>query len=280
VLQLLHGDGATGARLVADPGIAAVSFTGGLGGGRAVASACAEGIKPAQLELGGNNALVVLDDADIEAAADGIVAGLTTLNGQWCRAIGRLLVHESLQQQLLDAVCRRLSALHMGAALDPQAEMGPLVHEGHRQHVAAAVDALAAKGAQVLQPTALPDLGGWFFAPTLLTGLDPEHSRDEIFGPVCAVHSFGDDAEACRLASETPFGLAGYVFGSEQRAWSVARTMRCGIVKINGVSMLNLNPAAPRPAWGLSGIGDEGTRETFEFFRGSRVIGVAARPAS
>ena len=91
--QMLHGAVATGSQLVADKRVAAVSFTGGLPGGRAVAHACAEGIKPVQLELGGNNPLLVLADADLDAAAAGVVAALTTLNGQWCRALGRLLVH-------------------------------------------------------------------------------------------------------------------------------------------------------------------------------------------
>ena len=113
--------------------------------------------------------------------------------------------------------------------------------------------------------------------PTLVCGLNPELTIEEIFGPVAAVHSFADDAAAVALANQTPYGLAAYVFGEEQHAWKIARQIRTGMTKINGVTMLNLNPQAPRPAWGLSGLGDEGTRETFEFFRGSRLIGVADR---
>jgi phenylacetaldehyde dehydrogenase len=277
VFQLLHGGGETGAMLVADQRVAAVSFTGGLQAGRAVAHACAEGIKPAQLELGGNNPLIVLEDADLDAAADGVVSALVTLNGQWCRALGRLLVHDSLRDDLLERVGQRLGGLVIGSSLSSETMMGPLAHRGHRETVEAAVSRLESLGGEALRFGALPALGGWFTQPTLVTGMRPEQTIEEIFGPVAVVHGFDSDAGALALANQTPFGLAAYVFGEESHAWRVARGIRTGMTKINGVTMLNLNPSAPRPAWGLSGLGEEGTRETFEFFRGSRLTGVAAR---
>lgn len=280
MLQLLHGAGDTGAALVGDARVRVVSFTGGLAAGRAVAAACAQGIKPAQLELGGNNPLVVLADADLPAAIDGVVTALTTLNGQWCRALGRLLVHRALQQPLLDGVLQRLARLKLGSSLDTTSEMGPLVSRGHRDHIADDVTKLRAAGGTVHQSTPLPALPGWFYPPTLITGLSPDATLEEIFGPVATVHGFDDDAEAVALANQTPFGLAAYVFGEEHHAWAVANRVRAGLIKINAVTMLNLHPQAPRPAWGLSGLGDEGTVETFEFFRGTRVMGVAARPGT
>ena len=273
--QLLHGAGAAGAVLAADPRIASVSFTGGLAAGRAVAAACAAQIKPAQLELGGNNPLLVLEDADLEAAASGIVTGLITLNGQWCRAVGRLLVHRRHQQALLDLVAEKLGNLVCGSSLDQHSEMGPLAHRAHRELIQKQVDKLIALGGETRQYTRLPQLQGWFYPPTLVTGLTPELTIDEIFGPVACVHCFDDDAQAIHLANQTPFGLAAYVFGEQQHCWKVAEHLRSGVIKINAVTLLNLSPEAPRPAWGLSGLGDEGTRETFEFFRGTRVIGVA-----
>lgn len=279
LVQLLHGDGQTGAALVGDNRIAAVSFTGGLQGGRAVAAAAAHDIKPAQLELGGNNPLVVLADADIEAAADGVVTGLTTLNGQWCRALGRLLVHSSCYTALIEAVRLRLKTVRIGNALDADSTMGPVVHRGHLQHIREALARYRALGAEVIAESTLPELQGNFIAPTLLTGLQSGDALEEIFGPVATVHTFESDEEAIQQANETPFGLAAYVFGEEQHALQVARGIRAGNIKINAVSMLNLHPLAPRPAWGLSGLGDEGVRETFEFFRGTRLIGVAGRPA-
>ncbi|WP_320837197.1 aldehyde dehydrogenase family protein [Zhongshania sp.] len=278
LIQLLHGSAKVGAALVADSRIAAVSFTGGLAGGRAIAAACAQDIKPAQLELGGNNALVVLEDANVEASCDAIVQGLVTLNGQWCRALGRLLIHESLVSQVVKGVMLRLESLRIGSALSPESEMGPLVHAAHLAHIKQTLESYRELGGKVLQSSRVPTSPGYYFAPALITGLAPEQTRDETFGPVATVHSFSSDEEAVALANGTPFGLAGYVFGDEQRCWAVAKQMRTGIVKINAVTMMNLHPLAPRPAWGLSGQGDEGVRESFEFFRGSRVIGVGARP--
>jgi acyl-CoA reductase-like NAD-dependent aldehyde dehydrogenase len=280
MLQLLHGAADTGAALVSDDRVRAVSFTGGLAGGRAVGEACARGIKPAQLELGGNNPLVVLEDADLGAAVEGVATALTTLNGQWCRALGRLLVHRSKAEALLAGVNARLAKLRIGSSLDESSEMGPLVSQAHRDHVARRVRELQAQGGVLHQPATLPELPGWFYPPTLVTGLAPERTLDEIFGPVAAVHAFDRDEEAVALANQAPFGLAAYVFGEEQHAWRVAARVRAGLIKLNAVTMLNLHPQAPRPAWGLSGLGDEGTLETFEFFRGTRVTGVAARPGA
>ncbi|MFT5889422.1 MAG: acyl-CoA reductase-like NAD-dependent aldehyde dehydrogenase [Zhongshania sp.] len=278
LIQLLHGDASVGAALVSDPRIQAVSFTGGLAGGRAVAAACAYDIKPAQLELGGNNALLVLEDANIDASCDAIVQGMVTLNGQWCRALGRLLIHESVFTPVIKGVMARLGDLKIGSALDSQSDMGPLVHAMHLVHIEETLAAYRVLGGKVLQSSTLPKSTGYYFAPALVTGLDPSQTQNETFGPVATVHTFSSDEEAIALANGTPFGLAGYVFGDEQHCWKIAKKMRTGIVKINAVTMMNLNPLAPRPAWGLSGIGDEGVKESFEFFRGSRVLGVGARP--
>ncbi|MCO5206144.1 MAG: aldehyde dehydrogenase family protein [Anaerolineae bacterium] len=278
VFQVLNGGPRVGAALVSDSRIKAVSFTGGLHGGRAVARACATDFKPAQLELGGNNALIVLDDADLDRAADGVVAGLTTLNGQWCRALGRLLLHETIADKLLDRVVERLRRLRIGNALDEESEMGPLIHSDHRDAINTTLSGYTKKGGKIIQVSALPESPGCYFAPALVVGVASAETRTEIFGPVAAVHTFATDDEAVALANETPYGLGGYVFGrDENRALHVARQMRTGGVKINGVSLMSLNHMAPRPAWGLSGLGVEGTRETFDFFCGVSVVGIAAR---
>lgn len=277
--QLVHGDAACGKPLVTDSRVKAVSFTGGLRGGRAIGTACAQDIKPAQLELGGNNALVVLSDANLDAAADGVVQALTTLNGQWCRALGRLLVHESCLEPLMEKVGSKLSALKIGSTMDADSDMGPVVHPGHLDHLQSAVAEYESKGGIVHRYSRLPEhLQGWFVQPTLITGLDPKDTLEEIFGPVAVVHTFANDEEAVQLANQTPYGLAAYVFGEQEHAIDIARCIEAGGIKINAVTLLNLHPMAPRPAWGLSGLGDEGTLETFEFFRGSRVIGIAAQP--
>lgn len=273
--QLVNGRADVGAKLVADSRVRCVSFTGGLAGGRAVAQACARDFKPVQLELGGNNAMVVLADADLKKTAQGVVAGMTTLNGQWCRALGRLIVQESVYHELLERSLDALAAVKVGHALDEASQMGPLVHAGHKGHLETAVSRLQEKGGTVHQVTPLPDLPGTFYAPALITGVDPAETTEEIFGPVASVHTFKEDAEAVQLANQAPYGLGGYVFGEQDHALAIARQMETGGVKVNGVSLIGLHPMAPRPAWKLSGFGEEGTAETFHFFTGQRVVGVA-----
>jgi phenylacetaldehyde dehydrogenase len=275
VFQIVHGGPGVGGVLVKDRRIRSVSFTGGLKGGREIAQACAWDFKPAQLELGGNNPVIVLADADLDAAAEGVVALLTTLNGQWCRALGRLIVHEAVQDALLERVLALLASLRIGSSLDDDSQMGPLVHSQHKRRIEGQCDALLAKGAKALSTSRLPDAGGSFMAPALLINADPADTQDEIFGPVGVVHPFATDAEALALANGTPYGLEGYVFaGDEERGLALARQVRAGGVKVNGSSMISLHLMAPRPAWGWSGFSEEGTAETYRFFMGTRVVGV------
>jgi phenylacetaldehyde dehydrogenase len=275
LFQMVQGGPHVGGLLVTDPRIRAISFTGGLNGGRAIAAACAHDFKPAQLELGGNNPIVVLADADVDQASTGIVDLLTQLNGQWCRALGRLVLADSIADEVLEATRAKLSAIALGDSLDPTSDMGPIVHSAHKATLEARIAELAAKGGTVHAPTPLPDLAGNFLSPTLITGVASEDAQDEIFGPVATVHTVASDAEAVAVANGTPFGLEGYVFaGDPERGMAVARQVRAGGVKVNGSTMLSLNLFAPRPAWGLSGQGDEGTTETLLFFTNNRVVGV------
>ncbi len=275
VFQIVHGGPAVGAQLVADARIRAVSFTGGLAGGRAIAQACAHDFKPAQLELGGNSAVVILPDANLDEAAQGVVNLMTSLNGQWCRALGRLIVHDSLQDKLLEATLAKLANLKIGDSVSMETEMGPMVHSTHLARIRGQLAELLARGGKPHSASRLPDLGGNFIAPTLVTGLRSADAQDEIFGPIGTVHTFHTEAEALALANGTLYGLEAYVFGQdEERALALGRDIRAGGVKINGSSILSLNLMAPRPAWGLSGMSEEGTAETFRFFCGTRVVGV------
>lgn len=277
LFQIVNGGAEVGNQLVSDRRVRAVSFTGGLRGGRAVAAACAADFKSLQLELGGNNAMVVLPDADVDKVADGIVAGMTTLNGQWCRALGRLIVHESIQEQVVNAALERFKALKAGNALSMESQLGPLANEAHKERIEAAIAALEQNGGRAHRTTPTPD-AGYFLPPTLITDAAPEDTLEEIFGPVATVHPFKTDEEAVRLANQTPYGLGGYVFSADEaHAMQIARQMNTGGVKVNGVSLLELNVDAPRPAWGLSGFGEEGTLETFDVFCGKSVVGVAGK---
>ena len=273
--QLILGGPKQGAKLVKDPRIKAVSFTGGVKGGRAIGNACSEQFKPAQLELGGNNPMIVFSDANPEKAAEGIVQALTGLNGQWCRALGRLIIHQDIKHSVLEKVESILAGLKIGDALDPASQMGPMIHKHHRAQLQSSIDKLVEKGGTLIQPSIIPDEGS-FMAPCLIDNAESEDSLEEIFGPVATIHSFSNEDEAWQLASATPYGLAAYVYTANINfGRQFSRKLSTGSVKINGVSMTSLHPDAPRSAWGWSGMGEEGTKETFRFFCGTKVIGIA-----
>lgn len=275
LVQILHGGPEVVGPLMADRRVRAVSFTGGAVGGRAVAHACAEGLKPAQLELGGHSPLVILDDADPAVVAEAVVGLLTLINGQWCRALGRLILPAARSEEYLAAITAALSELRLGDPLDPSTAMGPMVHSAHRAQLQGIIEAAVASGATAIAPTPLPATPGNWLAPTLLDGLDPSDTREEMFGPVAAVHRYETEAQALQLANGTDYGLEAYVVGAAaERAMVFGRQIRAGGVKINGVSPISLNMMAPRPAFGISGLAEEGTVETIAFFGGNRVVGV------
>ncbi|MDD9350397.1 aldehyde dehydrogenase family protein [Mumia sp.] len=274
VFQLLQGGPRVGGSVVTDPRIRAVSFTGGAAGGRAVAVACAENLSALQLELGGNNPLVVMPDADPEVAARAAVDLLTTLNGQWCRALGRLVLPEASADAIMALALERLAALKAGDPLDESSDLGPIVHSVHLARLEGALASLQAAGGEIHRATTLPDAGN-YLAPALVTGVAPEDAVEEVFGPIATVHTYADEAEALAIANGTAYGLEGYVVGTDtERALAFARRVRAGEVKVNGSSIMSLHLMTPRPAWGMSGLGEEGTIETIRCFTGARVVGV------
>ncbi|KHL15785.1 phenylacetaldehyde dehydrogenase [Mumia flava] len=275
VFQLVQGGAEVGAQLVADPRVRAVSFTGGKVGGAAVAAATTGRLAGLQLELGGNNPLVVMPDADPEDAAHAAVDLLTTMNGQWCRALGRLVVPADRHDEVVERALSRLADLSAGDPLDERTDLGPIAHSSHLRRLRTTLADLEAAGGTVRTATTVPDAGGSFLAPALVTGLDPDAATEEIFGPVATVHSYGDEQEALAIANGTAYGLEGYVVGTDtDRALAVARRIEAGEVKVNGSSIMSLHLMTPRPAWGMSGAGEEGTVETIRCFTGARVVGV------
>jgi phenylacetaldehyde dehydrogenase len=274
-LQVVHGGAAVGRALVSDRRVRAVSFTGGVEGGRSIAALCAQDFKPAQLEMGGNNPVMVLPDADLEFAAEGVVSLLTSLNGQWCRALGRLIVHESVYEALMARVMARLDALVIGDSCDPDTQLGPMIHSGHLAKLRTQLSQLEAAGGVLHRAGTLPNLGGHFLQPTLVSGVGIEAAQDEIFGPIGTVHRYRTTDELLALANGTPYGLEAYIFaGDTDEAQRLGQRVQAGEVKINGGTILSLGLYAPRPAWGISGMGEEGTLETYRFFTNTRVVGV------
>lgn len=164
---------------------------------------------------------------------------MTTLNGQWCRALGRLVLHESIQDQVVKAALDKFKSLNVGDAMSMESQLGPLANAAHQGRIKDAVEALKKKGGETHQSAPTPDSGGYYLSPTLITGVAPEETLEEIFGPVATVHTFKTDEEAVKLANQTPYGLGGYVYSKdEDHAMQIARQMNTGGVKVNGVSLL------------------------------------------
>jgi betaine-aldehyde dehydrogenase len=275
VFQMVHGGPEVGTRLTTDPRIRAISFTGGVTTGRLIAHAAAEQFTAIQLELGGNNPVVVRDDADIDLTAARLAEGMTKLNGQWCEAPGKILVARPLHDSLVEALVARLSAIRIGANMDVEAELGPIAHESHRDRLDAQVQELVGAGAEVIVAGETPDLPGWFWAPRIVVGADPRDAVEEMFGPVVTIHPVDSDDEAVAIANDSPYGLAAYVFGADvEAAMAVGRRIRFGEVKINSTSLLDLSPGSVQSFWRSSGIGGHGDTDVFRFFCGTQIVGV------
>jgi betaine-aldehyde dehydrogenase len=275
VFQLVHGGAAVGAQVVGDPRVRAISFTGGGAGGRAVASAAAPHFTALQLELGGHNPAVVLQDADVRLTAASLVDGMTKLNGQWCEAPGKVMVHASQHDELVDALLQELSSRTVGHCLEPGTDVGPLSHASHRAHLQGRIDDLAASGGKALTVNDLPDLDGWFMAPTVVVGADAADSLDELFGPAISVHAMSSDEASIAAADGPETGLAGFVFGSDvDVAMRAAARIPAGEVRVNGCKLADLADGSEQTFWNGAGIGGHGPTDMVRFFQGSQVVGV------
>jgi phenylacetaldehyde dehydrogenase len=274
--QLVNGGPQVSANLVRDPRIRAVTFGGSLEDGRMIAQLCAESLKPVQLELDGVNPFIVMEDADVEHAAEGIITALTTMNGQWNRGLGRLLIHAKKYHPLLNYLLDQLETITIGDSMSPDSELGPLIHSGHLQHVQDVVSKQMTCGAVVNEARPMEDLSGYFMPPSLITNCPSEYSLEPILGPVATVQFYKTDDEAIALANEPDSAAVAYIFGDdEKQAFGLAQRIQASSVSINAVSLLGLHPQVPQSGWGHSGLGESGIAESFRFFTGTRAIGIA-----
>lgn len=261
VVNLVSGYGAeVGSALAAHPEVDAVSFTGSVAGGAAVAEKAAATIKRVTLELGGKSANVILDDADLATAVKVGVANAFLNGGQTCTAWTRMLVPAARNEEALRLAKEFAETFTAGDPLDPATKLGPLVSAVQKERVQNFIRAGIAEGARLVTGGAENpevDLPGHFVRPTVFGDVDPDATiaQEEIFGPVLSVIPYGDEGDAVRIANNSKFGLHGAVWSTDpDRALRFARSVRTGQIDINGAAY---NPAAPFGGYKHSGLGRE-----------------------
>ncbi|MGW1462920.1 aldehyde dehydrogenase family protein [Streptomyces sp. NPDC001493] len=267
VVNILTGYGDAGAALVAHPDVNKVAFTGSTAVGKAIARQVAGTDKKVTLELGGKGANIVFDDAPVDQAVEGIVTGIFFNQGQVCCAGSRLLVQESVHDEVLDALKRRLSTLRLGDPLDKNTDIGAINSAEQLARITALAETGEAEGAERwTAPCELPSSGYWF-APTLFTGVTQAHTvaRDEIFGPVLSVLTFRTPDEAVAKANNTQYGLSAGIWTEKgSRILAVANKLRAGVVWANTFN--KFDPTSPFGGYKESGYGREGGRHGLEAY--------------
>ncbi len=282
VVNIITGDGSTGAALVDHPDVDKIAFTGSTDVGRIIRKATAGSGKKLSLELGGKSPFVVHEDADLDAAVEGVVDAIWFNQGQVCCAGSRLLVQEGVSEKFLAKLRRRLATMRVGDPLDKSVDMGPIVDPVQLARIESLVAKGQAEGGQLVQSDCELPTSGNYYPPSYFTGVDTSSTvmQEEIFGPVAAVMTFRTPDEAAQLANHTRYGLAATIWSENiNLALDSAARMKAGVVWINSTNLFDA--AAGFGGYRESGFGREGGREgLYEYLKPAWEAALKAAPAA
>jgi 5-carboxymethyl-2-hydroxymuconic-semialdehyde dehydrogenase len=277
VWNLVNGFGEdAGKALTEHPDIKAIAFVGESRTGSMIMKQGADTLKRVHFELGGKNPVIVFDDADLDRALDAAVFMIYSLNGERCTSSSRLLVQESIADEFQKKLVERVNRIRVGHPLDPQTEIGPLIHKTHFDKVTSYFDVAKKDGATIAAGGEAVEGKGHFVRPTLFTGAKPDMrvAQEEIFGPVLTAITFKDEDEALEIANGVQYGLTGYVWTNDlTRALRFTEKLEAGMIWVNSENVRHL----PTPFGGVkaSGIGRDGGDWSFEFYMEQKHIGFA-----
>jgi aldehyde dehydrogenase (NAD+) len=265
VVNIVTGDGRAGAELVQHTGVDKVAFTGSTEVGKEIQRAVAGTGKKLTLELGGKAANIIFDDAALDQAVEGIINGIYFNQGHVCCAGSRLLVQESIYEQVIAKLKRRMGTLRVGDPLDKNTDIGAINSKQQLEKIKELVAAGEKEGAEIFQPPCRLPEKGWWFAPTVFTNVAQSYriAQEEIFGPVLSVLTFRTPDEAVEKANNTPYGLSAGVWTEKgSRILSMAQRLRAGVIWANTYN--RFDPASPFGGYKESGFGREGGRHGLE----------------